>query len=57
MAAATIKQVADYFKVGDGTVSADPRNSLTKFSGEWKMLSDAEKEQIRNGIGDGTFTY
>lgn len=57
MSEATIKQVADYFKIGDGTVSTDPRNSLTSFSREWKQLSDEEKAQIRGGIGDRTFTY
>lgn len=54
---ASIKTVADFFKIGDGTVSADPRNSLTAFSKEWKALTDDEKAQIRDGIGDGSFDY
>lgn len=57
MADATIKQVADFFKIGDGKVSTDPRNSLTAFSKEWKELSDDEKTQLKQGIGDGTLTY
>lgn len=54
---ATIKQVADYFKIGDGTVAADPRNSLSAFGKEWRELPEDEKQQIRQGIGDGTLTY
>lgn len=56
-APATIKQVADFFKIGDGTVSADSRNQLTAFSREWKSLDEKSKEDIRNGIGDGTLNY
>jgi hypothetical protein len=54
---ASIKDVADFFKIGDGTVSADPRNSLTAFSKEWKALSEDEKAAIRNGIGDKSYDY
>jgi hypothetical protein len=52
MAEVSIKQVADYFKIGDGTVSADPRNSLTAFSKEWKALSAEEKEWFKTAIGE-----
>jgi hypothetical protein len=55
--AASIKEVAEYFKVGDGTVSDDPRNSLTVFSREWKALDETDKTQIRDGIGNGTYDY
>ncbi|HJY07982.1 MAG TPA: hypothetical protein VJ323_16810 [Bryobacteraceae bacterium] len=49
MAQATLKEVADFFrKEGE---------SLTKFGAEWKMLSDAEKTQLREGIGNGSLTY
>jgi hypothetical protein len=54
---ASIKDVADFFKVGDGTVSTDARNSLSAFSKEWKALSEDEKAQIRNGIGDKSYDY
>lgn len=57
MAEATIKAVADFFKIGDGTVSADSRNSLTAFGREWKALSDESKTQLKQGIGTGTLTY
>lgn len=57
MALATIKQVADFFKIGGGKVSDDPRNSLTAFSHEWKALTDQDREQLKTGIGEGTFTY
>lgn len=46
---ASIKQVADYLR-REG-------ESLTDFSAQWKELTDAEKEQIREGIGSGSFTY
>ena len=49
MAEATLKQVADFFRK-DG-------ETLTQFSQEWKSLTDDDKAQIREGIGNGTFTY
>jgi hypothetical protein len=57
MADATIKQVADFFKIGNGTVSDDVRNGLTAFAKEWKELSTDSKNQLKAGIGDGTLTY
>lgn len=30
---------------------------LADFSADWKQLTDKDKADIRNGIGDGTFTY
>lgn len=49
MADATIKQVSDFFKK-DG-------QTLKEFSAEWRALPDADKAQIRAGIGDGSLTY
>lgn len=49
MADATLKQVADYFRK-DG-------EPLSKFGDEWKQLSDADKADLKQGIGDGTLTY
>ena len=46
---ASIKQVADFFRM-DG-------ESLTEFSAQWKRMSDADKEQIKAGVGDGSLTY
>lgn len=50
MAAATIKAVADFF-------GRKPGQTLKDWSEEWKQLSETDKEQIKNGIGDGTLTY
>jgi hypothetical protein len=47
MAAATIKQVMAFF--GESVVA--------KFTREWKDMTDADKNQIKGGIGDGTLTY
>lgn len=30
---------------------------LADFSRDWKELSEAERDQIRTGIADGSFTY
>jgi len=50
MAAATIKAVADYFGRKTG-------QTLKDWTEEWKALSDEAKEQIKEGIGNGTLTY
>jgi hypothetical protein len=50
MAAATIKDVADFF----GKL---PGQTLKGFSDEWKALSDEDKSQIKEGIGNGTLNY
>jgi hypothetical protein len=47
MAQATIKDVKDFFGYSNTTV----------FAADWKRLSDKDKDDLRNGIGDGTFTY
>jgi hypothetical protein len=57
MADATIKEVAEFFKIGDGSVSADSRNSLSNFGKEWRELDEAGKTQLREGIGNGSLTY
>lgn len=43
---ATLKQVIDYFGI-----------SMTQFAKEWKQLSEEERQQIKAGIGDKSFTY
>jgi hypothetical protein len=50
MAAATIKAVADFF-------GRKPGQTLKDWSEEWKLLSETDKEQIKEGIGNGTLTY
>jgi hypothetical protein len=55
MAEVSIKTVADFFKIGDGTTNSetgDPRNSLTAFSKEWKALTDEDKAEIKVGVAD-----
>ena len=49
MADATLKQVADFFRK-DG-------ETLSQFADEWKNLPDADKAQIKAGIGSGSLTY
>lgn len=46
---ASLKDVANYFRKEGET--------LTQFADDWKNLPDADREEIRKGIGDGTFTY
>lgn len=49
MAQATLKEVAAFMRKEGET--------LTAFSKEWQSLSDEDKAQIRQGIGDGTLNY
>lgn len=49
MAAASLKETADYLRF--------PGETLSQFSTEWKRLSEAERAEIREGIGNGTLTY
>ena len=46
MSEAGIKEVMAYFGI-----------PITQFGKEWKQLSEQDKNQLRRGIGDGTFTY
>lgn len=46
---ATLKQVADYFRL--------PGQTLKAFTEEWKALSDEDKDQLKSGLGNGTRTY
>ena len=49
MAQATLKEIADFFRL--------PGESLTKFGTEWKALTDEDKADLKQGIGNGTLTY
>lgn len=49
MAQATLKTVADYFKL--------PGETLKDFRAQWDALSDQDKTDLKNGLGDGTLTY
>lgn len=40
-----------------GTVAKFFGGNLAKFRKEWELLTLEDKTQIRNGIGNGTFTY
>jgi hypothetical protein len=31
--------------------------TMSQFSAEWKQFSEAERDQIKVGIGNGTFDY
>lgn len=49
MAEATLKEVAVFLRK-DG-------ETLSQFTAEWKRMTDADKIEIRAGIGDGSLTY
>lgn len=44
--ATSLVEVRKFFGIG-----------MAEFKGEWMKLSPADREQLRQGIGDGTFTY
>ena len=44
---ATVKEVKDFFG----------EKSIAKFTAEWKALTDQDRIDLKNGIGNGTFTY
>lgn len=44
---ATVKEIKEFFGF----------TSVAQMNAEWKQLTDKDKEQIREGIGNGTFTY
>jgi len=46
---ATLKRVTEYFR-RDG-------ETLKGFTEEWKQLTEEDKQQIKQGLGDGTLTY
>lgn len=46
MSAATAAQVMKYFGM-----------PIAEFKREWMALSDNDKDDLRQGIGDGTLTY
>ena len=43
---ATLKEVRDYFGITGKEMIA-----------EWRKLTDADKRELRAGLGDGTLTY
>lgn len=43
----TLKDIKDYFGY----------DNLTKFSKDWQRLSDKDKDDIRRGLENGTYTY
>lgn len=49
MAEGSIKAVAEFFR--------QPGETLADFSKQWKQLSEADKAQLRTGIGDGSLNY
>lgn len=46
---ATIKDVQNALSI--------PGETLKSFADQWKSLSETDKEQIREGIGNGSMTY
>jgi predicted nuclease of restriction endonuclease-like RecB superfamily len=48
-AEATLKQVTEYFRREGET--------LKGFTEEWKQMSETDKTQIKQGLGNGTLTY
>lgn len=51
----TIKQIMDYFNAD--LSAGDTRKTLKSFSAEWKLLTETDKTQIKQGLGDGTYNY
>lgn len=49
MADATLKDVMEYFGKG--------ANGIKGFQAEWSALTDADKADLKVGIGNGSFTY
>ena len=47
MAEATLTDVKNFFGY----------STLSDFSKDWKEVPDADRKQIRDGIGDGSLTY
>lgn len=46
MAAATMKQIKDYFGL-----------SSKEMADAWRMMTDKDKADLKNGLGDGSLTY
>jgi hypothetical protein len=46
MADANLKEVMAFFEM-----------PTSEFSKQWKLLSDADKVQLKKGIGDGSLDY
>jgi hypothetical protein len=44
---ATMTEVKNYFGY----------TSTASFAADWRKLTDEDKEQLKNGIGDGSLTY
>jgi hypothetical protein len=58
-APAKVNEVYNYFSdshVEDGK-KVNNGYTLSMFNRDWKSLSDLDKDQIKQGIGDGTLTY
>ena len=53
MVDATLPEIMNYFGYRD----ADGKLQVAKFRREWAELSDESKQQIRQGIGNGSLTY
>lgn len=49
MATATLKTVADYFKQSGET--------LKDFRDQWERLTDQDKADLKQGLGDGSLSY
>lgn len=50
MATATLKEALDYFGKMEGQNLSDMRK-------EWMELTEADRAAIREGIGNGSYTY
>jgi hypothetical protein len=57
MAAATIMDVMKFMGKRDANAETGEPGGIKGFQNEWKALSDEDKEQLKQGVGDGTLTY
>lgn len=53
---AGLAQVQKYFADVDPTLT-DKDYGMAPFRADWAKLTDADKTQLRQGLGDGTMTY
>lgn len=49
--AANIKQVREFFD------HPDRKLGLSEFKDDWGQMTEQDKTDIKNGIGDGSFDY
>lgn len=52
-----ISKVWAFFKSAYQNHADSSKNGLTAFKNDWGMLTEKDREQIRNGIANDSLTY